>query len=130
MRSKFVVCQAPKPAPRSKRKRREFIGGPYGRRVPRKMTVTGGFFVPQHAEFLPVLKSELLSFPAGKHDDIVDALGLIGQILDRMSPGRPLEPEKPRPKVLSFEPGKTTLTLTELFEENERRYKRSSYQRI
>jgi hypothetical protein len=72
----------------------------------------------------------LLSFPAGKHDDIVDALGLIGQILDRMSPGHPLEPEKPRPKVLSFEPGKTTLTLTELFEENERRYKRSSYQRI
>ena len=91
---------------------------------------TGGLFVPQHAEFLPVLKSELLSFPAGKHDDIVDALGLIGQILDRMSPGHPLEPEKPRPKVLSFEPGKTTLTLTELFEENERRYKRSSYQRI
>ena len=38
MRSKFVVCQAPKPAPRSKRKRREFIGGPCGRRVPRKMT--------------------------------------------------------------------------------------------
>jgi hypothetical protein len=38
MRSKFVVCQAPKPAPRSKRKRREFIGGPCGRRVLRKMT--------------------------------------------------------------------------------------------
>jgi len=91
---------------------------------------TGGLFVPRHAEFLPVLKSELLLFPAGKHDDIVDALGLIGQILDKMSPGRPLEPEKPRPKVLSFEPGKTTLTLTELFEENERRYKGSSYRRI
>src|SRR5262249_54206847 len=60
---------------------------------------TGGLFVPQHAEFLPVLKTELLAFPAGKHDDIVDALGLIGQILDRMSPGHPLEPEKPRPKV-------------------------------
>src|SRR5262249_61634753 len=91
---------------------------------------TGAFFVPQHAEFLPVQKFDLLWSPAGKHDDIVDALGLIGQILDRMSPGHPLEPDKPRPKVLSFEPGKTTLTLTELFEENERRYKRSSYQRI
>jgi hypothetical protein len=33
MRSKFVTCQAPKPAPRSRRKRREFLGG----RVPRKM---------------------------------------------------------------------------------------------
>ena len=28
------------------------------------------------------LRSELLSFNAGKHDDIVDALGLIGQLLD------------------------------------------------
>src|SRR5580700_8948758 len=37
MRSKFVTCQAPKPAPRSRRKRREFMGGPCGRRVPRKM---------------------------------------------------------------------------------------------
>ena len=31
--------------------------------------------VPWYAEF----KSELLSFPAGKHDDQVDALGLVGQ---------------------------------------------------
>jgi hypothetical protein len=37
MRSKFVTCQAPEPAPRSRRKRREFTGGPCGRRVPRKM---------------------------------------------------------------------------------------------
>jgi hypothetical protein len=29
----------------------------------------------------------LLNFPAGKHDDQVDALGLIGQVLDRMSKG-------------------------------------------
>jgi hypothetical protein len=29
----------------------------------------------------------LLAFPAGKHDDIVDALGLIGQLLDRMMAG-------------------------------------------
>jgi hypothetical protein len=31
---------------------------------------------------LPDLRSELLRFPAGKHDDMVDALGLIGQLLD------------------------------------------------
>lgn len=46
------------------------------------------------------LRSELLSFPAGKHDDQVDALGLVGQLLDRMLSG-----EKPkigeRPKALS-----------------------------
>jgi hypothetical protein len=38
------------------------------------------------------LRSELLSFPAGKYDDQVDALGLIGQLLDRMTAG-----QKPRP---------------------------------
>ena len=45
----------------------------------------------------PVLRSERLTFPAGKHDDQVDALGLIGQVLDRMTPGTaPREPEKIR----------------------------------
>jgi hypothetical protein len=31
--------------------------------------------------------SELLNFPAGKHDDQVDALGLIGQVLDQINKG-------------------------------------------
>lgn len=36
-----------------------------------------------------------MSFPAGKHDDQVDALGLVGQLLDQMVPGqRPKQPEK------------------------------------
>jgi hypothetical protein len=47
------------------------------------------------------LRSELLSFPAGKYDDQVDALGLIGQLLDRITAGqRPKkleEEEKPDP---------------------------------
>jgi len=39
----------------------------------------------------------MLSFPAGKHDDQVDALGLIGQLLDQMVPGqKPTAPEKPK----------------------------------
>ena len=33
------------------------------------------------------LRAELLSFPAGKHDDQVDALGLVGQLLDKMVDG-------------------------------------------
>jgi hypothetical protein len=38
-----------------------------------------------------------LSFPAGKHDDQVDALGLLGQLLDKMAAGeRPKAPAKPR----------------------------------
>jgi predicted phage terminase large subunit-like protein len=54
-----------------------------------------GLYVPQNAGWLSELRSELLSFPAGKHDDCVDALGLIGQLLDRISVGnKPAPPAK------------------------------------
>lgn len=56
-----------------------------------------GLYVPIDAPWYPELRAELLSFPAGKHDDQVDALGLVGQLLDKMIHGRPLRPvEKPR----------------------------------
>ena len=55
-----------------------------------------GLYVPVNASWYPELRSELLSFPAGKHDDQVDALGLVGQLLDRMTSGQhPVKPEKP-----------------------------------
>jgi len=58
-----------------------------------------GLYVPQGASWLADLRSELLTFPAGKHDDQVDALGLIGQLLDTISVGeRPKAPEKEKPK--------------------------------
>lgn len=47
---------------------------------------------PWRADF----EAELLSFPAGKHDDQVDALGLIGQLLDRMMTPAP-EPDAAAP---------------------------------
>jgi predicted phage terminase large subunit-like protein len=54
-----------------------------------------GLYVPTAASWYPSLRAELLSFPAGKHDDQVDALGLVGQLLDRMSHGnKPPVPEK------------------------------------
>lgn len=43
-----------------------------------------GLYVPVNAPWWPEFKKELLRFPAGKHDDQVDALGLIGQLLDRV----------------------------------------------
>ena len=43
-----------------------------------------GLYVPIKAPWYPAFRSELLSFPAGKYDDQVDALGLLGQLLDRM----------------------------------------------
>lgn len=46
-----------------------------------------GLYVPINAPWFPDLRSELLSFPAGKHDDQVDALGLVGQLLDQMLAG-------------------------------------------
>lgn len=46
-----------------------------------------GLHVLDNAPFLADLKAELLAFPGGKHDDIHDALGLIGQLLDRVSAG-------------------------------------------
>jgi predicted phage terminase large subunit-like protein len=47
-----------------------------------------GLHVPIHAPWYAALRAELLSFPAGKHDDQVDALGLVGQLLDYMTAGR------------------------------------------
>jgi predicted phage terminase large subunit-like protein len=57
-----------------------------------------GLYVPTMAPWYPALRSELLSFPAGKYDDQVDALGLIGQLLDRITAGQ--RPEKLEEKKL------------------------------
>jgi hypothetical protein len=46
-----------------------------------------GLYVPARAPWLSDLKAELLAFPTGKHDDQVDALGLVGQLLDKWAPG-------------------------------------------
>ena len=55
-----------------------------------------GLHVPIHAPWYADFRAELLSFPAGRHDDQVDALGLVGQLLDLMIAGR--EPPKPPAK--------------------------------
>jgi predicted phage terminase large subunit-like protein len=56
-----------------------------------------GLYVPATSNWYSVFRSELLSFPAGKYDDQVDALGLVGQLLDQMVPGqKPKEPPKPK----------------------------------
>jgi phage terminase large subunit-like protein len=59
----------------------------------------------RNAAWFAEFKRELLSFPAGKHDDQVDALGLIGQLLDQMVPG-----QKPKPPV----PLSATLVIGQL----------------
>jgi len=54
-----------------------------------------GLYVPVNAAFYPDLRAELLSFPAGKHDDQVDALGLVGQLIDQMQSGVKAKPVAP-----------------------------------
>ena len=80
-----------------------------------------GLYVPTNAPWYSALRHELLSFPAGKNDDCVDALGLVGQVLDKMISGTPLPANKEKPKVLSTDPKECTVSLTDLFEANENR---------
>lgn len=54
-----------------------------------------GLYCPINAPWFADFRSELLSFPAGKHDDQVDAIGLVGQLLDKMLHGTAPKPLKP-----------------------------------
>ena len=57
-----------------------------------------GLYVRQGVPWFADLRAELLSFPAGRHDDQVDALGLVGQLLDKINAGpRPQPPNETRP---------------------------------
>jgi predicted phage terminase large subunit-like protein len=47
----------------------------------------GKVYLPRNALWLNDLLAELLSFPAGRHDDQVDAFSLIGRLLDEMIGG-------------------------------------------
>lgn len=60
-----------------------------------------GLYIPADAPWRAAFEAELLSFPAGKHDDQVDALGLVGQLIDMMIPPEKAKP--PPPKVDSWE---------------------------
>lgn len=52
-----------------------------------------GLRMLRNAPFKSDLISEMMSFPVGVHDDQVDALGLVGQLLDKMLSG--VAPEGP-----------------------------------
>ena len=58
-----------------------------------------GLRISKYSQWAEPFINELLSFPAGKHDDQVDALGLMGQLLDKVytSPieHRNTQPAKP-----------------------------------
>lgn len=77
-----------------------------------------GLRLPASAPWRADFDAELLSFPAGKHDDQVDALGLIGQILDLMAIPTKNEPAPP-PRSLVIG-GESTVTMDDLWRDAER----------
>jgi predicted phage terminase large subunit-like protein len=79
---------------------REQFSTRLGNKAVRAQSIRGrmalnGLYVPTSAAWYPELRSELLSFPSGRHDDQVDALGLVGQLLDTMVAG--VVPKKVEP---------------------------------
>ena len=80
------------------RERRAFVARDsfpaHGNKGVRAQSIRGrmameGLYLPAGAPWLADFHSELLSFPAGRHDDQVDAIGLVGQLLDKMVPPAP-----------------------------------------
>lgn len=81
MRERRVFCR-----------REQFTSGsdkPSRARSFQAMASMGKVYLPTHAPWLSDLVSEMLMFDAGKHDDQVDALGLVGRMLDKMVSAKP-----------------------------------------
>ena len=55
-----------------------------------------GLYVPINAPWYADFEAELMAFDRGKHDDQVDALGLVGQLVDKMVAGKPRPEDRPK----------------------------------
>ena len=64
-----------------------------------------------------------MKFNAGKYDDQVDAMSLVGQVLDKMVRGKPTPPPEAKPKVFSTNPADCTVTMDDMWEANDKRQK-------
>jgi predicted phage terminase large subunit-like protein len=57
----------------------------------------GKVLFPRNAPWLKHVVTQLLAFPAGRHDDVIDVLSLFGRMLDQMAPARPRRKPSPPP---------------------------------
>lgn len=69
----------------------------------------GKVYLPLRAPWVVDFVQELLRFPAGRHDDQIDALALVGRMVDELVPGT--KPKKAEPVR-----GMEVLTLDKAFE--------------
>jgi predicted phage terminase large subunit-like protein len=83
-----------------------------------------GLYLPHDADWVSEFVAELISFPSAAHDDMVDACSVLFQALSNITPGRAPTPPEPK-KILSTDPSICNVTLTDLFEQADRRHKRS-----
>jgi predicted phage terminase large subunit-like protein len=77
----------------------------------------GKVYLPRRAPWAAGLLDEMLRFPAGKNDDQIDTLSLIGRMLDEMVPG-----SKPKP-VQEQGRGIAGMTLDELYKVDARYFR-------
>jgi predicted phage terminase large subunit-like protein len=118
---KAYVARAQFPTAKSKQMRAQSIIGRMAER---------GLFCPFGASWFSEFRRELLLFDAGKHDDQVDALALIGQVLDKMVSADTSSVKKSVEKVFSTNPATCTVTLDDMWEANEQRGSKTRSVRI
>jgi predicted phage terminase large subunit-like protein len=79
-----------------------------------------GLWVPMEQPWWASFRKEMLTFPYAAHDDIPDAMSLIGQVLDKMVSGTALGPPPPSAKIISTDPNTCTVTIEDLWGANDR----------
>ena len=80
----------------------------------RARTAQGFIYFPADADWMGDFEHELLTFPSGKNDDMVDAFSLLGRMLPRLAKGK--EPPKPVGAIHGMADGKG-VNMNQLFED-------------